>query len=56
MSERTIRPAYSDWPMYDRQLRAAIEGLTPDQLALRPTPERWPIWASIGLLMVDIWD
>lgn len=48
MPEPTIRPAFSNWPMYDRQIRAAVEGLTAEQLALRPTAERWPIWASIG--------
>ena len=50
MPDATIRPAYSNWPRYDRELRAVVSALTDDQLALRPTPDRWPIWASIGHL------
>jgi DinB family protein len=45
---QTIRPAYSTWPEYDRRLRAVVGALTEEQLALRPGPERWPIWATIG--------
>ena len=48
MSELTIRPAYSMWPTYDRRLRDVVAALTKEQLALRPSPERWPLWASIG--------
>ena len=48
MSDPTIRPAYSNWPRYNRQLREVVAGLTEEQLALRPTPERWPLWATIG--------
>ena len=43
-----IRPAYSRWPEYDRRLREVVGALTDEQLALRPAPERWPIWATIG--------
>jgi DinB superfamily len=45
-----IRPAYSNWPRYNRAIRDVVAGLTADQLALRPAPERWPIWATIGHL------
>jgi hypothetical protein len=44
----SIRPAYSSWPQYNRRLREVVAGLTDEQLALRPTPDRWPIWATIG--------
>ena len=44
----SIRPAYSSWPTYNRRLRETIAALTDEQLALRPTPERWPIWATVG--------
>ena len=50
MTDATIRPAYSNWPMFDKRLRAVVSGLTDEQLAIRPTPVRWPIWASIGHL------
>ena len=44
----SIRPAYSSWPTYHQRLRDAVAALTDEQLALRPTPERWPIWATVG--------
>jgi len=44
----SIRPAYSSWPTYNQRLRDAVAALTDEQLALRPTPERWPMWATIG--------
>ena len=48
MSTATIRPAYSNWPRYNRELRDVVAALTDEQLAIRPSPERWPIWATIG--------
>jgi hypothetical protein len=46
----SIRAAYSSWPEIDRRLQAMIGSLTEEQLAIQPSPERWPIWASIGHL------
>ena len=48
MSMQTIRPAYSNWPDYDRLLRDRVAGLTPEQLAIQPGPDRWPLWATVG--------
>jgi hypothetical protein len=45
-----IRPAYSTWPDYNRALRDVVADLTVEQLATRPSPDRWPLWASIGHL------
>lgn len=50
MSSATIRPAYSNWPRYNRQLRDVVASLTDEQLAIRPSADRWPIWATIGHL------
>jgi len=36
---------YPDWPQYDARLRAAVRGLSADQLALRAGPDHDPIWA-----------
>lgn len=44
----TIRPAYSTWPKINRRLRDVVAKMTDAQLALRPSPERWPLWATIG--------
>ncbi len=46
----TIRLAYGDWPLYNRRLRDVVGAMTEDQLAMRPSPGRWPIWAVVGHL------
>ena len=48
MSDQTIRPAYSTWPAYNRRLRDVVAALTDEQLAMQPSPERWPLWATVG--------
>jgi hypothetical protein len=50
MTDLTIRPAYSKWPDYDRALRDVVASMTEDQLAIHPSPERWPLWATVGHL------
>jgi hypothetical protein len=50
MSDLTIRPAYSKWPEYNRRLRDVVATLTAEQLAIQPSADRWPLWASIGHL------
>ncbi len=46
----TIRAFYDRWPQYNRRLIEAIASLTDEQLAIRPSPEHWPIWAIVGHL------
>ena len=50
MTSQTLRTAYSLWPEYNRALRDVVASLTEEQLAILPTPERWPLWATIGHL------
>jgi hypothetical protein len=50
MSTTTIRPAYDVWPKYNQRLRDAVAALTEEQLATIPSPDRWPVWATIGHL------
>ncbi|MEO8468109.1 MAG: DinB family protein [Chloroflexota bacterium] len=50
MTLATIRPAFSSWPAYNRRLRDVVATLTEAQLALRPSQDRWPLWATIGHL------
>jgi hypothetical protein len=50
MSDLTIRPAYPAWPLYNERLRDVLAGMTEKQLALSPSPDRWPIWATAGHL------
>ena len=47
---KTIRPAYQMWPRYQQRLRDAVASLTEEQLAIQPSPERWPLWATVGHL------
>jgi hypothetical protein len=48
MSKVTIRAAYSMWPQYNLRLREVVAAMTEEQLAIRPSPERWPLWATVG--------
>jgi uncharacterized damage-inducible protein DinB len=50
MSSPSIRPAYSTWPRYNQRLREVVAALTDEQLAIAPSPQRWPIWATVGHL------
>jgi uncharacterized damage-inducible protein DinB len=44
----SIRLFYDRWPQYNRRLTEIVRGMTDEQLAIRPSPERWPIWATVG--------
>lgn len=48
MGDATIRPAYSTWVQHNQRLREVVAALTDEQLAIRPAPERWPLWATVG--------
>jgi uncharacterized damage-inducible protein DinB len=43
-----VRAAFDMWPQYNRRLREVIGAMTAEQLAIRPGPDRWPIWATVG--------
>ena len=36
------------WPQYNRRLRDVIGTMTSEELAICPSPDRWPIWATVG--------
>jgi uncharacterized damage-inducible protein DinB len=44
----SIRQFYDRWPQYNRRLREIVGVMTDDQLAIRPAPDLWPIWATVG--------
>jgi hypothetical protein len=46
----TIRRAYSSWPTVNRRLSDVVAGMTGEQLAIRPSADRWPLWATVGHL------
>ena len=48
MRVSSIRPFYDQWPQYNRRLRDVIGAMTDEQLAIRPSRDLWPIWATVG--------
>ena len=48
MSTSTLRSAYGMWPQYNRRLRDVVRDMSAEQLAIRPSPEGLPIWATVG--------
>jgi hypothetical protein len=50
VTDPTIRPAFSLWPQVNQKLRDVVATMTEGQLAIRPSPERWPLWATVGHL------
>ena len=44
----SIRLFYDRWPQYNRRLAEVVGAMTDGQLAIRPSSERWPIWATVG--------
>ncbi len=48
MTTRSIRIAYDMWPQYNRRLRDIVAPMSAEQLAVRPSPDLWPIWATVG--------
>ena len=44
----SIRRFYDRWPQYNRRLTEVIAAMTDEQLAIRPSHERDPIWATVG--------
>ena len=44
----SIRAFYDMWPQYNRRLRDVIAAMSEEQLAIRPSEDGWPIWATVG--------
>lgn len=44
----SIRPFYDQWPQYQRRITEVIGAMTDEELAVRPHPDRAPIWATVG--------
>ena len=44
----SIRQFYDQWPQYNRRLTEIVGTMTDEQLAIRPSPEGLPIWATAG--------
>jgi uncharacterized damage-inducible protein DinB len=48
LERMSIRLFYDQWPKYNRRLTEVVAAMSPEQLAVRPAPERPPIWATVG--------
>jgi hypothetical protein len=48
MSTSTFRLIFDMWPQYNRRLREVVADMTDEQLAIRPSADRLPIWATVG--------
>ena len=48
MTTQSIRLFYDRWPQYNQRLRDVIAAMTDEQLAIRPSPDGSPIWATVG--------
>ena len=44
----SIRRFYNMWPQYNRRLVEIVGTMSPEQLAVRPSPDLWPIWATVA--------
>jgi uncharacterized damage-inducible protein DinB len=44
----SIRTFYDMWPQYNERITAVIAGMSEEQLAVRPEPDGWPVWATVG--------
>jgi uncharacterized damage-inducible protein DinB len=43
-----IRPFYAGWDVYNERITRVIGAMTDEQLAIRPSPDGWPIWATVA--------
>jgi uncharacterized damage-inducible protein DinB len=43
-----IRPFYDRWPQYNRRLTEIVGAMSDEQLSIRPAPDLFPIWATVG--------
>jgi uncharacterized damage-inducible protein DinB len=44
----SIRTFYDMWPQYNERITTVISGMSDEQLAVRPSPDGWPVWATVG--------
>ena len=47
-NETPVGRFYEGWQTYNERIVEVVRDLSAEQLAVRPAPERWPIWATLG--------
>lgn len=46
--EPAVRRFYEPWQTYNQRIIEVVGELSDEQLAIRSSPERWPIWGTVG--------
>jgi uncharacterized damage-inducible protein DinB len=44
----SLRHIFDRWSQYNRRLTEVVGAMTDEQLAIRPSPDLFPIWATVG--------
>ncbi|MGC2240401.1 MAG: DinB family protein [Acidimicrobiia bacterium] len=44
----SIRTFYDMWPQYNERITRVIADMSTEQLGVRPEPDGWPVWATVG--------
>jgi uncharacterized damage-inducible protein DinB len=44
----SIRRFYDRWPQYNGRLTEIAGAMSDEELATQPSPERWPVWATVA--------
>jgi uncharacterized damage-inducible protein DinB len=47
-SPTSVRPFYEGWQVYNERIVEVVAGLSAEDLAVRPAPNLWPLWATVG--------
>ena len=46
--ESSVGGFYEPWQTYNQRIIEVVGELTDEQLAISPSPDGWPIWATVG--------
>ena len=47
-SDTSIGRFYEGWQIYNQRIVEVVRDLSTEELMVRPAPDRWPIWATVG--------
>jgi uncharacterized damage-inducible protein DinB len=47
-SDASVGRFYQGWQTYNERIVEVVRDLSVQDLQLRPAPDRWPIWATVG--------
>jgi uncharacterized damage-inducible protein DinB len=47
-TETSVGPFFEGWQTYHERIIEVVRDLSADELEVRPAPDGWPIWATVG--------